>query len=155
MATGHGTYLPATDCSIYRSAANQCSYAYNHQYLDGRSQRGVDVSGHIVPWCIVFIRGVACSVDHSNYFRFDTYVKWLNHRRLKGEHITGFFCSFFWYLGGSFASPPRYNPSSNRHSLAVGLFSISDKSPWGYGIASFRSSAFRLWSLVVTKLSTR
>ena len=36
--------------SIHRSKANPGSYVCSHQYLDGRDQRGIDVSRHIVPW---------------------------------------------------------------------------------------------------------
>jgi hypothetical protein len=55
--------------SIHRSKANPGSYVCSHQYLDGRDQRGIDVSRRIVPWGIIIIRNLTYSVDHIDYFR--------------------------------------------------------------------------------------
>ena len=69
--------------------------------------------------------------------------------------LQAFFCRHVWHLDCSFANSSKHNYSGNHNSLVVGLPSISDKFHLGFGITSFLSGAFHLWSLVITKLSTR
>jgi membrane protease YdiL (CAAX protease family) len=64
--------------------------------------------------------------------------------------LQAFFCRYVWYLDCSFANPSKHNYSSNHNSLVVGLSVIPGKFHLGSGIASSLTSAFQLWSLVIT-----
>jgi hypothetical protein len=69
--------------SIYEPAAKpEGSYARNHQYFDGRNQRGVYVSKHIVPLGLSSFK-ILCTVwIISIIFWCWQYIKRLYHLRL-------------------------------------------------------------------------